>query len=403
MAQTLIRSKFIPATFVYCLLLLSASQVSAAGSSISPDSIISIVIAAMSGAAFVTAIWALLLGRKSMKKDRDFVNTLKQNIVKEQKRIDTSMRGIKMSEDRANKVLEKLVHQNNALMSKQHHAWLSSEKIDDLAHKSKIIESELQRKSDSFERRIEQTQMRWNERLNETENTVLRVDQELNEGLKHLDAGIKRVQQQDAHSYQLAQHITAQHNIQLSTLEANNELSEKVRSSLNQTLQESTQLFEHLHNNQEKTDKAYSSYMESIGQYESDLYSQYDVAFQNADMARQELDANLSESRLHVESLRRYEEQSRLVKENTEKNLKQLDIKSINQLADTLDTTQQTFENLSRKVTEAQQALKSLNNLDLTQKQDNGGLPETVTKKFSEEINQASDSTLIPFFTKRKG
>jgi len=383
--------------------LISVGTAFAAESSISSDSIISIVIAAMSGAAFVIAIWALLLGRKSMKKDRDFVHTLKQNIVKEQKRIDTWMRGIKMSEDRASKVLDKLVYQNNALMSKQHHAWLSSEKIEDMAHKSEIIESELQRKSDSFERRIEQTQMRWDERLNETENTVLRVDQELNEGLKHLDAGIKRVQQQDAHSYQLAQHITAQHNIQLSTLEANNELSEKVRNSLNNTLQESTQLFDHLRENQDKTDKAYSGFMESIGQYESDLFGQYDVAFQNADMARQELDANLSESRLHVETLRRYEEQSRIVKENTEKNLKQLDIKSINQLADTLSTTQQTFENLSQKVTEAQQALKSLNNLDLSPKQNSAVISEIATKKFAEENNRESDSTLIPFFTKRKG
>lgn len=398
MTLTFIRSKYSHKTLICCLLLLGMNQVSAAESAISQDSIISIVIAALSGAAFVTAIWALLLGRKSMKKDRDFVNTLKQNIAKDQKRIDISMRGIKTSEARAGKVLDRLVYQNNALMSKQHHAWLSSEKIEELAEKSEIIESELQRKSNALERRIEQTQLRWNERLTETENTVLRVDQELREGLNHLDSGIKRVQQQDAHSYQLAQHITAQHNIQLSTLEANNELSEKVRNSLNQTLQESTQLLHHLRENQEKTDNAYNSYMENIGQYEGDLYTQYDTAFQNADMARQELDANVSESRLHVESLRRYEEQSRLVKESTEKNLKHLDIKSINQLADTLNTTQQTFENLSRKVTEAQQALKSLNRLDLTQQQD-----RTDFEADAYDLPHETDNTLIPFFTKRKG
>ncbi len=393
------RSKFPNVALISCLFLLCASSLSAAESAISQDSIMSIVIAAMSGAAFVTAIWALLLGRKSMKKDRDFVNTLKQNIVKEQKRIDISMRGIKTSEERAGKVLDKLVYQNNALMSKQHHAWLSSEKIGEMAKQSEMIESELKRKSNALERRIEQTQLRWNERLTETENTVLRVDQELREGLNHLDTGIKRVQQQDAHSYQLAQHITAQHNIQLSTLEANNALSEKVKDSLNQTLQESTQLFDHLRENQQKTDTAYSSYMETIGQYESDLYTQYDAAFQNADMARQELDANVSESRLHVESLRRYEEQSRLVKESTEKNLKQLDVNSINQLADTLNSTQQTFDNLSRKVEEAQQALKSLDNLDLTQSEPSDFDPELNPNTY----NQGRDSTLIPFFTKRKG
>lgn len=401
MTQIINRSINILKALFTCLLLLSSNDLYAVESSISQNSMISIVIAAMSGAAFVTAIWALLLGRKSMKKDRDFVDTLKKNIVKEQKRIDTSMRGIKTSEERANKVLEKLVYQNNSLVTKQHHAWLSSEKIEELAIKSEIIESDLQQKSDALERRIEQTQVRWNERLNETENTVLRVDQELREGLNHLDNGIKRVQQQDAHSYQLAQHITAQHNIQLSTLEANNELSEKVKNNLNKTLQESTQLLDHLRENQQKTDTAYNSYMESIGQYESDLYTQYDVSFQNSDMARQELDANVSESRLHVESLRRYEEQSRLVKENTEKNLKQLDVKSINQLADTLNTTQQTFENLSRKVNEAQQALKSLNDLDLTQKQNDDTNPNTAPSKFYRE--QDRDNTLIPFFTKRKG
>lgn len=378
---------------------LWTTQSHATESVITNDSMISIIIAAMSGAAFVTAVWALLLGRKSMKKDREFVNTLKQNIVKEQKRIDTSMQGIITSEERASKVLDKLVYQNNALMSKQHHAWLSSEKINEIAQNAATIESDIQYKSESLERRIEQTQFRWNERLTETENTVLRVDQELREGLNHLNAGITRVQQQDAHSYQLAQHITTQHNIQLSTLEANNELSEKVRNSLNQTLQESTHLLDHLRDNQDKADKAYSSYAESIGQYESDLYTQYDSAFQSADMARQELDANVSESRLHVESLRRYEEQSRIVKESTEKNLKHLDIKSINQLAETLNSTQQTFDNLSRKVNEAQQALTSLNQLDLS-----ATTPaEKASESYEPIYNQSNDSTLVPFFTKRKG
>ena len=386
-----------------CGLLLSSTNLIAAETSISQDSMISIIIAAMSGAAFVTAIWALLLGRKSMKKDRDFVNTLKTNIAKDQKRIDISMRGIKTSEARASKVLEKLVYQNNALMSKQHHAWLSSEKINDAAERATAVEAEIERKSNSLERRIEQTQIRWDERLSETENTVMRVDQELRDGLNHLDSGIKRVQQQDAHSYQLAQHITTQHNIQLSTLESNNELSEKVRDSLNKTLQESTQLFDHLRENQEKTDKAYTGFMESISQYESDIYGQFDAAFQSADIARQELDANVSESRLHVESLRRYEEQSRIVKENTEKNLKQLDIKSINQLAETLSSTQQTFENLSRKVTEAQNALSSLNQLDLSSNKDSTNASEQVSRPFLTSQPNRDDSTLVPFFTKRKG
>ena len=401
MTQSSNRSLNLPAKIAGCIFLMSTANLYAAESSISQNSIISIVIATLSGAAFVTALWALLLGRKSMKKDREFVNTLKKNIVKEQKRIDISMRGIQTSEERARKVLEKLVYQNNSLMSKQHHAWLSSEKIEELAEKSEIIESELQRKSDSLERRIEQTQDRWDKRLTETENTVMRVDQELREGLNHLDTGIKRVQRQDTHSYQLAQHITAQHNIQLSTLQANNELSEKVKESLNLTLQESTQLLDHLRESQGKADKAYENYADSVNQCESDLYRQYDVAFQNADMARQELDANLSESRLHVESLRRYEEQSRFAKETTEKNLKHLDIKSINQLADTLSTTQQTFENLSRKVTEAQQALKSLNNLDLTRTQ-NEAEPSSDHGKFAQRDDQNIDNTLIPFFTKRK-
>lgn len=402
MTQNQNRSKFTAQGVIFCSPLLWATDLQAAEALISQNSLISIIIAAMSGAAFVTAIWALLLGRKSMKKDRDFVSTLKQNIVKEQKCIDLSMRGIKTSEERANKVLEKLVYQNNALMSKQHHAWLSSEKIDELAQQAEFVESEIQRKSDSLERRIEQTQLRWNDRLSETENTVIKVDQELREGLNHLDAGIKRVQQQDAHSYQLAQHITTQHNIQLSTLEANNELSEKVRNSLIKTLQESTNLLDHLNENQDKTDKAYTSYMENISQYESDLYTQYDTAFQSADIARQELDANVGESRLHVESLRRYEEQSRIVKENTEKNLKHLDIKSINQLAETLNTTQQTFDNLSRKVNEAQEALSSLNRLDLSTRQAETSIFDASNEPHIESMNQHHDSTLVPFFSKRK-
>lgn len=372
----------------------------AAEASLSQDSAISIIVAAISGGALVTALWALLLGRKSMKKDREFVTTLKQNIVKDQRRIDKSLKAIENSEERAEKIIDRLVHQNNALISKQHHAWLSAEKIQDIAEHSESIEMSLQERSEALDRRIQQTQHLWDERLNETENTAIRVEHELRNGLNHLEVGIRRVQQQDAHSYQLAQHIAAQHNLQLSSLEANNELSEKVRSSLNQTLEESTHLLDHLRTNQSKTEEAYTKYMESIGQYEDDLYTQYDVAFQNSDMARQELSASVDESRIHVETLRRYEEQSRFITETTEKNLKQLDVKSINQLSDTLETTQQTFQSLSKKVAEAQQALNSLNKVELNQSSESEPSSTADTDYYKEAVG---DNNLVPFFSSRKG
>jgi hypothetical protein len=360
---------------------------------------LSIFIAAISGAALVTSLWAMLLGRRSMKKDREFVTVLKKTIVKDQKHIDKSLRAIKTSEERAEKLVEKLVHQSNSLMSKQHGAWTSSEKIQELAESAEEAETNLRHKGYILERRIEQTQDIWDRRLGETENTVIKVEQELREGLNNLDVGIKRVQQQDAHSYQLAQHITAQHNIQLDNLDANNSLAEDVRNSLNKTLTESSSLLEQLQAHKNKADDAYKLYLENIDANENDLYTQYDAAFQNADMARQELNANVDESRLHVESLRRYEEQSRYIKDTTESNLKQLDIKSINQLADTLDTTQQTFEALSRKVSEAQQALNGLNQANLTSNSEDES-SSNETRYYQDAAG--SDTTLVSFFTSRK-
>lgn len=391
----------VPATLISCATFAAYSgNALAAETSLSQDSIIGIVVAAISGGAFVTALWALLLGRKSMKKDREFVTTLKQNIVRDQRSIDKSLRSIETSEVHAGKIIDRLVHQNNALMSKQHHAWLSAEKIQNIAEHSESVEANLLERSEALERRIQQTQHVWDERLGETESTVLRVEQELRDGLNHLEVGIKRVQHQDAHSYQLAQHITAQHNLQLHTLEANNELAEQVRARLNMTLEESTQLLDHLRDNQGKADIAYERYMESISGYENDLYTEYDSAFQSADMARQELSANVDESRIHVESLRRYEEQSRVIKETTESNLKQLDVKAINQLSDTLETTQQTFQSLSKKVAEAQQALNSLNKADLnnTAGTDQDGSTDE-THYYKEAVG---DNNLVPFFSSRK-
>ena len=391
----------VPATLISCATFAAYSgNALAAEATLSQDSIMAIIVAAISGGAFVTAIWALLLGRKSMKKDRAFVTTLKQNIVRDQRSIDKSLRSIGTSEVHAEKIIDRLVHQNNALMSKQHHAWLSAEKIQDIAEQSEAIEANLLERSEALERRIQQTQHIWDERLGETENTVLRVEQELRDGLNHLEVGIKRVQQQDAHSYQLAQHISAQHNLQLHTLEANNELAEQVRSHLNMTLEESTQLLDHLRTNQGKADTAYERYMESMSGYENDLYAEYDSAFQSADMARQELSASVDESRIHVESLRRYEEQSRVIKETTESNLKQLDVKAINKLSDTLETTQQTFQSLSKKVAEAQQALNSLNKADLTQKSNNeNDTGKSETHYYQEAVGE---NNLVPFFSSRK-
>lgn len=378
-------------------LMLSCGSLQAAETAVSLNSNVGIAVAAISGAALVTAIWAMLLGRQSMKKDRDFVTTLKKNIVRDQRSIDKAMRMIQTSEERAAKAVDKLVYQNNALTSKQHQAWMSAEKIQDLSEHAEEIEADLQRRSEALERRIEQAQHVWNERLNETESTVLRVEQELRDGLNHLETGIKRVQQQDAHSYQLAQHITAQHNLQLQNLEMNNELSERVRNNLNTTLKESTHLLDHLRKHQGKAEDAYQKYMGSIEQYEDDLFTEYDSAYQNADMARQELDANIDESRLHLETIRRYETQSRHIKEQTENNLKQLDVKTINQLADTLDTTQKTFQSLSNKVAEAHQALNKLNRMDLNQTGENQGTERHFMQKAVGDTN-----TLIPFFSSRK-
>ncbi|PID46410.1 MAG: hypothetical protein CSB47_04120 [Proteobacteria bacterium] len=376
-----------------------SSSTLAAEAGLTQDSVISILVAAISGGALVTALWALLLGRKSMKKDREFVTKLKQNIVKDQRRIDKSMKGIEENESRANRIIERLVHQSNSLVGKQHSAWLSSERIQEAATSAEQTEARLREKTEAIERRIEQAQKVWDERLGQTENTVLRIEQELRDGLNHLEVGIKRVQQQDAHSYQLAQHITAQHSLQLSNLEANNELADQVRLRLNQTLDESTQLLDHLRSSQSKADEAYQKYMESIGRYENDLYTQYDSAFQGADMARQELSAHVNESRIHLENLRRYEEQSRYIKETTESNLQQLDVKSINELSTTLETTQQTFQSLSKKVAEAQHALNSLNQIDMNKINEAELGSSREARHYQEAVGH---NNLVSFFTSRK-
>ena len=129
-------------------------------------------------------------------------------------------------------------------------------------------------------------------------------------------------------------------------------------------MRESTQLLKLLKKQQKDAEQALKHFNEELSGYEEQAYEQFDSSFQVADIARQELSANIEESRKHLESMRRYEEQSHSINVQTQKHLETLDFTKIVKLSHTLNSTQDMFTDLRDSVEEAQNMLNELKDIE---------------------------------------
>ena len=204
----------------------------------------------------------------------------------------------------------------------------------------------------------------WDEQLTSTLSTIAKVQDGLDKGLNQVDNNLDEMLQQKIQSEGLLSEYLSQHNEQINVINKSAVSSEALNQNLKDTLKESNQLLKLLKKHQKSAEKSLNNFTQELSAYEEQAYEQFDTSFQVADLARQELNANIDESRKHIETMRRHEEQSHSINTQTQSNLKKLDFSKIAKLSHTLDSTFSMFTDMSDKVDETRAMLDELNSLE---------------------------------------
>ena len=179
-----------------------------------------------------------------------------------------------------------------------------------------------------------------------------------------VDVGIETMQRQKELSQDLLQDFLNKHQEQGAVIKQNSNISNQLAATLEETFKESKQLLKLLKEHQKVAEKSLNGFSEELTVYEEQAYEQFDTTFQVADLARQELTANIDESRKHIETMRRHEEQSHNINTQTQKNLELLDYSKIMKLSTTLDSTHDMFTDIRSRVDETKIMLDELKDIE---------------------------------------
>ncbi len=386
-----------------------------------PDSsslinIFEVVVAGIVASAIVLAILVLFIGQWTGRKQNAAIKTIREKIEKDEEIIQSSVVNVDKNTAKIQQLLNTIEKKSAAITSKQHQAWIHAEDLEEMLEDATEYTSELQQNTESVNQRINQIQTYWDEQLTDTADVVERVQSTLKQGLERVELGLEELQQNESQSHAISQKIVEAYGRQAIALSENSSTSYNIKQNLQKAFEESTHLLQQLDEHKESANKAFQHFNNELGDYESQAYEQFDGAFQATDIARQELTANVNESRQHIDNLRRYESEGRNIKLQANDHLESMNHKSMEQFATTLENTQQMFTTLQNDVQDAQYAIDTLRKI---KKETTASLevkPISLEKAFTSDQSHSEsktniieekieyqavsgDSTLVPFFS----
>ncbi|KAG1707560.1 hypothetical protein GQR58_003232 [Nymphon striatum] len=342
--------------------------------------IIEMVVAGVVASALIISLLVLFLGRWAARKDKQIIQLIRQEAQQEREHITAAATTVREQEKETTEIVRNIREQATDINSRQEKISHQETDIETSVEKVKVNQEELEQVTHNVGERMTEIQSYWDEQLHDTVSAIQQVQDGLNNNLKKVDEGLDKMQRQKDMSEQLMQDFLKRHNEQNTVLENNSKISDKVSESLEETLKESTHLLQTLKKQQKDADQALSHFNEELSGYEEQAYEQFDSSFQVADIARQELSANIEESRKHLESMRRYEEQSHSINAQTQKHLETLDFTKIVKLSHTLNSTQDMFTDLRDSVEEAQSMLDELKDIETDVKETASSVQKKVER-----------------------
>ncbi|MCK5918345.1 MAG: hypothetical protein KAG34_07960 [Cocleimonas sp.] len=380
--------------------------------------IFEVIVAGVVASAIVIAILVLFIGQWSGRKQNTAIKKIRNNIEKNEEIIQSSVVNVDENTAKIQQLLNIIEKKSAAITSKQHEAWIHAEDLEEMLEDAMEYKAELQQNTENVNQRINQIQSYWDEQLTETADVVERVQSTLEQGLQKVESGLEELQQTETRSRAISQKIVEAYGRQAVALSENSSTSNDIKQNLQKAFEESKHLLQQLDEHKKGANKAFQHFNSELGDYELQACEQFDGAFQATDIAKQELTANVNESRQHIDNLRRYESEGRNIKRQACDHLESMNNKSTKQFETTLENTQKMFTTLQNDVQDAQYAINTLRNIkkETTKTFEAEPLVKMPPQEKASECIQSApeaniieekmeykavsgDSTLVPFFS----
>ena len=374
--------------------------------------IIELVIAGIVAAALIISVLVLFLGRWVGNKEKSAIQVIRQDAEKEKNNLASITETLYQQKEEAASLTLHMINQAEEFHLKREEVEEYANDIIATSKRIQLQEEKLIQSSNSISERMNETQSHWDTQLSSTVSTVQEVQINLDKTLNLVDQDLGALQEQKQLSKDLLQDFLNKHKEQSQQINTNSDIANEVSKNLEKTLHESSQLVEILKKHQGRAEKSMSKFTEELTNFEEQAYEQFDSSFQVADLARQELIANIDESHTHIENMRRHEEQSRLLNTQTRKNLEMLDYSKIVRISSTLDSTQDMFSDIRDKVESTKRLFDELKDIEADVRKSASSTDDIDQyDDFIEENNLASasvykmasgDNNPVSFFTKIK-
>ena len=355
--------------------------------------IIELVVAGIVASALIISILVLFLGRWLASREKKIIKKMRLEVEHDKDNITSAATTIREQEKETTRLTHEMRNQATEFSTQQKATEKFTQEIQSSSEKIKDQEELLAKVTDHVSQRMEEIQSYWDEQLQNTLSAVEQVQTSLKTNLGTVENDLGKMQQQKLLSQELLQEFLDKHQEQTNTLKNTSEVSDKVSENLQQTYEESKKLIKLLQKHQKDAERSLKSYADKLNNFEEQAYEQFDTSFQVADLARQELTANLEESRKHVETMRRKEQQTHEIGAQTMKHLEKLDYSKIIKISNTLDSTQDRFDEIHNKVEETRQMLEELKEIEAGIKQTVSTVNNSVNQDdLDKEINDFLES-----------
>lgn len=376
--------------------------------------IVELVVAGIVAAALIIAVLVLFLGRWAGKLESKKIKDIRLEAEKEKVEVISLAETIRKQEFKTTHIIQDIDKHIEGFSIKRKVVDGHVESIVESSERIKAREEALIQTTNSLNVRMNKIQTYWDTQLKNTASTISDVQTNIDKTLKLIDQDLSAMQQQKQLSQDLLQDFLSKHRLQSEIINENSNISVEVSKNLEETLQGSTQLVDLLKQHKVKAEKSLSSFTEELTNFEEQAYEQFDSSFQVADLARQELTANVDESRVYIENMRRHEEQSRQINTQTRKNLEALDYSKIIKISNTLDSTQDLFTDIRDRVENTKKLLDELKDIEVEVRGEKNSIDDSILLNAgsmeNDEIDTnanvykmaSGDNTPLSFFSKIK-
>lgn len=259
---------------------------------------------------------------------------------------------------------ETLLQQLNSQVEQSNRAYQAvqakAEQAERILERVTTAEHEMHDISSQLGDRLQHLQGYWDEQLGDSVESVKKIRTKLHEGLSQVDDSIQRLREQEKMAQGFTRRLLEHHQQQSQSQQENTRLSAEVRSRLEEMLRDSSVLLEQMQRYQQDADNIFLKFTTEMEGLESQATEHMTSLRQNTDIARHELKSGLDESRQHVETMRRREEQSNELSRRIHEQFEQIDHIRVERIAKTLDLTEQMSSDLHKGMENARVLLSSL-------------------------------------------